>query len=112
MKEKTTGIAALLGTRDTETIKKVFFIINKKNRHKVHLKDSKSFSTFTNIHTWCFCCRLTSVINVVLWELHKTISGIVINRKKTTQSGDYTVLHSAKVQTEGTAACSFEGERN
>lgn len=30
MKEKTTGIAALLGTRDTETIKKVFFIINKK----------------------------------------------------------------------------------
>lgn len=38
----------------------------------------------------------------------------MINRKKRhwLQSGDYTVLHSAKVQTEGTAACSFEGERN
>lgn len=38
----------------------------------------------------------------------------MINRKKLRwlQSGDYTVLHLAKVQTKGTAACSFEGERN
>lgn len=66
---------------------------------------------------WCFCCRLTSVINVVLWELktsHEPSAVLWLIEKKLhwLQSGDYTVLHSAKVQTEGTAACSFEGERN